>query len=133
MSASGLNGYIDQLIGWRNYASAQVPGASFSSPGITSVSASNYYNSVISNTTGFLNVSGSSSNSGQTDQMFISRRQLILFAQNALGLSGTSLNALNYLATFTRDLNQPSLVPAGNYAAISGTTAPTILTTVRGK
>ncbi len=114
-AASALNGYIDQLVAWRNYASAQVPGTSFTSPGFTSVSASNYYNSVVSNTTGFLSVSGSSPNNGQTDQMFTSRQQLILFAKNALGLSGTSLNALNYLATFTRDINQPSLVPARTY------------------
>ena len=95
---------IDQLVAWRNYASAQTPG-SFSSPNFASVpaSGSNYYtNVVISNSTGFLSVSGTVYN-GQTDQMFASRQELIKFVQSGLGISGTSLNVLNYLTHFTRD------------------------------
>jgi hypothetical protein len=59
-----------------------------------------------------LNVSGAASPNSQTDQMFASRQELIQFVQNGLGLSGTSLNVLNYLTTFTRDINQPSYIPA---------------------
>ncbi len=103
----GLSGTaVDALVAWRNYASIPVPNNNpFSLPQFTSVSATNYYNSVISNTTGFLSVSGSSPNNGQTDQMFASRQELITFAHTGLGLSGTSLDVLNYLTTFTRDLN----------------------------
>jgi hypothetical protein len=101
---------VDMLVAWRNYASTQAPGSSFTAPDFTAVSASNYYQYVLSNTTGFLTPSTAVYN-GQTDQMFTSRQQLINFAESGLGLSGTGLDILNYLATFTRGLNQPSVTP----------------------
>lgn len=106
----GLTGTaITTLVGWRNYASIPVPGSNpFFAPAFTSLSASNYFKLVLSNTTGFMKVSGAAAGNGETDQMFASRQELIKFVENGLGLSGTSLNALNYLATFTRDINQPS-------------------------
>ncbi len=100
---------VDMIVGWRNYASTQAPG-SMSSPGFTAASGSNYYQYVISNTTGFL-TSGTAVYNGQTDQMFTSRQELINFVESNLGLSGTGLGVLNYLATFTRGLNQPSVSP----------------------
>jgi hypothetical protein len=119
---------IDQLVAWRNFASIPVPGASspasFLSPGFNNTSGSNYYNLISSNTTGYLAVNGTAVNSGQTDRMFTSRQELIKFVQNGLGVSGTSLNVLNYLTTFTRDLNQPSYIPPVQ----SNTSAPVVLT-----
>jgi hypothetical protein len=43
--------------------------------------------------------------------MFTSRQALINFMEGQIGLSGSSLSILNYLATFTRGLNEPSIVP----------------------
>jgi hypothetical protein len=112
---------IDQLVAWRNYASIPSPGP-FSSPGFVSSSttaiatASAYSNYVVSNTTGYLGISGTALNQGQTDRMFSSRQELIKFAQNVWGFSPNSTSnlnfkVLNYLATFTRDLNAPSYIP----------------------
>lgn len=107
----------DELVAWRNYASTRVSGG-FQSPGFSLTSGSSYFNSVVSNPYGFLKISGTALNNngamgsvGQSDRMFGSRQELIRFMRNGLGLSGTSLNCLNYLATFTRDLNQPSFTP----------------------
>ncbi len=112
-------GQIDQLVAWRNYASATVPGASYQNPQFTGSSASNYYSFAISNPSGFLAVSSTGLNpgnsngllgpKGQSDRMFGSRQELISFFENGLGISGTALGALNYFTTFTRGLNQPSV------------------------
>ncbi|XHR27655.1 MAG: hypothetical protein ACFUZC_17145 [Chthoniobacteraceae bacterium] len=125
---------IEQIVGWRNYASASGTGVSLSAalsgtlPGLSwsAASGSNYYTYVLSNTTGFLRASRNSlvNSSGAfgSDQMFASRQDLIGFFQRVLNSSSglgadaktSHLNALNYLATFTRDLNQPSLIPASS-------------------
>lgn len=112
----GLSGTAgDALVAWRNYASAEASQSSFLASGNFSASSGlNYYKYVISNPTGFLRVSGTTlgSNGQSSDRMFGSRQELIRFMRNGLGLSGTNLNCLNYLATFTRDINQPSFIPA---------------------
>ena len=122
---SATNGLIDQLVAWRNFASIPVPGSSFLTPNFSSVptSGNNYNNAVISNSNGYLAISATSVNSGQSDRMFSSRQELIKFMQSGLGLSGTSLNVLNYLTTFTRDYNQPTYIPAVQSSA----SAPTVL------
>jgi hypothetical protein len=133
---------VDQLIAWRNYASTQAPGSP-QSPGFAQASGSSYYNFVQFNPTGFLAISSTALNNngsisqtaGQSDRMFSNRQELIAFMQKNLGLSGTSLNVLNYLATFTRDLNQPSLVKTQSVnAALPGydASAPSIQTIANG-
>ena len=100
----------DQLVGWRNDASAQTTGT-FPNLSFNAGAGLNFYRNVIANASGFLRVSGTALNrNNQSDRMFGSRQELIRFMRNGLGLSGTNLNCLNYLATFTRDLNQPSYV-----------------------
>jgi Tfp pilus assembly protein PilX len=114
---------VDQLVAWRNYSSAVVSGTSFQNPSFTQTatvdSGTNYYKSVVNNTTGYLTASGTTLNNagtlgstGQSDRMFGSRQELIDFLKNGLGMSGTSLSVLNYLATFTRGINQPAVAPA---------------------
>jgi hypothetical protein len=100
---------VDTLVGWRNYATIQVPG-SYAAPNFTMASASNYYAYVVSNSNGYLTANTALYN-GQTDQMFTSRQSLINFMEGQLGVSGKSLDILNYLATFTRGLNTPSFTP----------------------
>ncbi len=112
---------MDNIVGWRNYASAQASG---SFPGNFSFhSATPYYNAVVSNTSGFLNTTGTLWN-GFSDQAFLSRQELIAFQSRA----GFPSTALQYLTHFTRTLNAPSWRPLTNYTApytylTSGTTA----------
>ncbi len=96
---------IDNLVGWRNYASAQPAGA-FPAFTFNDGSATSYNNYVIGNQTGFRRVAETEWN-GKTDQAFLSRQQLLAFRR----ATGFSQNVLQYLTTFTRDLEQPSYVP----------------------
>jgi Tfp pilus assembly protein PilX len=107
----GLNpSQINAIVGWRNYASAQSSG---SFPNYN-ISGSSYYNYILTNTNGFLTVGNQSlSANGQSDRMFSSRQQLIDLVQatSTLGNPATTGSALQYLGTFSRDLEQPSFVP----------------------
>ena len=121
---------VDRIIGWRNYATTQAANkfsdTNFASNLQGSVTATSYYTFVTNNTTGFLTVRSTPSPSpypwnGRTDQMFLNRQQLIEFRKAA----GFSSNALQYLGTFSRELNSPSFSPATpagstiDYAALS--------------
>jgi len=110
LPGSQTNALVDTLVAWRNFASIPVPSSSFLTPNFAAASGSSYYGLVVTNTNGFLAVSGSALNGNQTDRMFISRQELIKFMETGLGLSGGSLNVLNYLTTFSRDINQPSFI-----------------------
>jgi len=103
---------IDNIVGWRNFATANLGGGggSFDNFTFTSAMAGNWLtNFVKNNTTGFLKTSDSTSG-GQTDQAFLSRQQLIKM-QSALGFSA---DFLQYFGTFSRDLEQPSFAPDPN-------------------
>jgi len=108
---------IDNLIGWRNFASARPSRDGAGNYSFSAASATNnYYNTVNSNSTGFVTVGNKALNSGESDRMFSSRQQLIQFFLQKLGdgtSSTTSMlqNALQYFSTFSRSLNQPSFAP----------------------
>jgi hypothetical protein len=116
---------IDKIAGWRNYGSIQATAAfgTFPTFTFTSAFATNYINNfVLFNTTGFSRANGAvSPTNGRTDQMFLSRKELIAFRAT----TQFSSNALQYLTTFSRELNAPSWkpsTPAGssiNYAALA--------------
>ena len=100
---------VNQIVGWRNYATAQPAGSFSSSPpanGFT-FSAANatswLTNYVMGNTSGFLANAGNLV-SGRTDQRVLSRQQLIGL-QSAIGFSP---DALQYLGTFSREINAPT-------------------------
>jgi hypothetical protein len=97
---------VDNIVGWRNYASTQ-PGGSFASFTFTTAQAQNYFNLIASETTGFLTVP-TTTWSGRTDQSFLSRQQLLDFR----AATGFTQNALQYLGTFSRELNSPTFSPA---------------------
>jgi hypothetical protein len=104
---------IDNLVGWRNYGSTQptnnFPGTTFAANfRAGSGPALAYWTSIINNTTGFLSASGAVAANGRTNQMFLSRQQLIAF-QKATGFPA---NALEYLTTFSRELNAPTWKPS---------------------
>jgi hypothetical protein len=121
---------IDNIVGWRNCASAQ-PNGDFPNFTFTGAQASNYVNSVLSNTNGFMTVgtnvwvsgSGGSNAAKRTDQSFVQRQQLIAFRKTTL----FSPNALQYLSTFSREPNSPSFSPSTptgstiDYAALATT------------
>jgi hypothetical protein len=106
---------VDAVVGWRNYASTQAPGE-FPDPGFTATSAENYHRFLTDNERGFLTVGQTPLHNGQSDRMFIGRQQLIKFllegvARGDATQKASLQNALQYLGTFSRDLNQPSLAP----------------------
>ena len=114
--SSGVNislTQINNLVGWRNYASTQ-PGGDFASNfTFTTAAAQRYFSWVTTNTTGFLNVRSDPSPSpypwnSRTDQSFVNRQQLLSFRSSL----GFSVNALQYLGTFSRELNRPSVGPS---------------------
>ena len=102
---------VDNLVGWRNYASAGFTG-SVSYPNFTfsaTQSASWFTNFIVNNSSGFLKVyGGPASNTGPTDQAFLSRQQLLKLRASL----GFGANVLQYMGTFSRGLEQPSFVPA---------------------
>lgn len=101
---------ITNLVGWRNYISGNVSG-SYPSYSFTG-SGTNYATNVLANTNGFLQTYNDGTSS---DRQFTSRQQLIAFLKNAdSGGVTNALNSLRYLATFTRSLEQPSLIPPTN-------------------
>jgi hypothetical protein len=106
---------IDAMVGWRNYFSAG-PSGSFPSFNFNAAAATNYVASVLSNTNGFMNVpvpSSTPNNMSNTDQQFTTRQSLINLLVNS-GLSANAPNALQYLGTFSRELNAPSWAPTRN-------------------
>ena len=106
---------IDTLVGWRNYASAQpTRDDSTGNYTFTPDAATNYYNAVNSNSTGFLTAGNKALNNGESDRMITSRQQLIQFFAQKLGggtITSNLQNALQYFGTFSRSLNQPSFIP----------------------
>jgi hypothetical protein len=97
MSTSAMT----DLVGWRNYASAQ-PGGSFGSFSFTPASATTYFNVVSSSSNDFLKV-GTATYNNRTDQKFVNRQALIQY--RASGGIGFSADAMQYLGTFSRELN----------------------------
>ena len=87
---------VDKIIQWRNAG--------------TATSGTGYINAVLNNSTGFLSVSA------PNDRAFVSRQELIQFmTSGALSVTkADAQNLLQYMGTFSRDLNQPSFTPDPN-------------------
>lgn len=122
---------MDQLIAWRNFASigsSNITGAALPNYTLTTGAGTNYFSSVLSNTKGFMNIGSTNIIKGQTDRMFSSRQEMIRFLTQGADPNNASSDwsylqtAMQYLGTFSRDLNQPSYFPSP--------TRPTNLTTV---
>jgi hypothetical protein len=142
---------INAIVGWRNYATMSYvdPATGIQQPSQVSNSFPLYSIAntpisttppttppstltpfdlgMLSNSTGFLSVSatnlGKQGQANLSDNVFVSRQQLIEFLTQGLGqnttfnTTGTSLlaslqDALPYLGTFSRDVSQPSYAPA---------------------
>ncbi len=111
----------NSIVGWRNAATTQAtlspafPRYAFSS----TVGYPNYLNYILGQTGNFMSVGYTSSAS---DRSFASRQELINFSQSILPLNNSTAatrsqaksylqDALMYLGTFSRTLNQPSYWP----------------------
>ena len=117
----------DQLVGWRNYASAQplgeLPRLRFDTD-VARASVSRYQRAVLAHTGGHLTGLNPSLYLGQSDRAFTSRQALMSFLLNGLrpnvARRAALQNALQYLGTFSRGLNQPSLAPDPDRPRIEG-------------
>jgi len=108
---------IDNVVGWRNYASSQ-PSGNFANLTLTP-NASLYYNFILSDPTYiqltpgppyyspnyFLSTSQAPAYNNQTDQAFTTRQELInsRTAISAVNSTAFTANALQYLGTFSRE------------------------------
>jgi hypothetical protein len=97
---------VNNIVGWRNYASTQPGGDFLNNFTFAAGAAQNYIRFVASNT-GFLTVSTAAWN-GRTDQAFATRQQLLAL-RSSLNFSE---NALQYLGTFSREINRPTWKPS---------------------
>ena len=112
---------INAIVGWRNYFSAS-PSGSFPSFNFNAAAATRYFTSVLSNTNGFMSVpipSSTPNNMSRTDQALTMRQSLIQLLVGS-GLSATAANSLQYLGTFSRELNAPSWAPTQNASDMGG-------------
>lgn len=105
---------VDQIVGWRNYATTQ-PGGTFGNYKIDAPAAKRYSDFLLDMSSGFLTVNAKpfpspATPASRTDQMFTSRQALLSYRRGK-GV-GFSQNALQYLGTFSRALEQPSFIPA---------------------
>ena len=93
----------DALVNWRNAATLAGSG------GV----ATRYYRYLFAPKQNFLKVS--TDKDGQPDRAFVSRQALLNFMRNqwtdSMGTLAQRQNALQYLGTFSRDLQQPSYKP----------------------
>lgn len=105
---------IAAIVGWRNFVSGGA-GGSFPNYTFSPAAQTNYFDFARTNTAGFLRTANSILTSGQSDKMFVSRQQLIQFLTQGVAANDTEKaalqNALRYLGTFSRDLEQPSFRP----------------------
>jgi hypothetical protein len=117
------NKAINSLVGWRNYATLGATGNILSGYTFNTTNAAfpalnfnNYFLNLQANTSGFLQTANAGLSSGQSDRKFSSRQQLIDLLLNDIAQgNSTSIanyqNALQFMGTFSRDLNTPSYQP----------------------
>jgi hypothetical protein len=115
---TGLSSYglsttaVDNVVGWRNYASAQ-PSGTFPNFSFNTTAGATYYNFILSDptniqltnyfTNSFLTTSQAPVFNTQTDQP-LPARQLLIKLRSAVSGGGIGfVNALQYLGTFSRE------------------------------
>lgn len=109
---------VDQILGWRNNASAS-PAGVFPTFTFTGGSITNYFQNVVAPSSGYMTAANTTlSSNNQTDVKFTSRQQLISFLSNSL--TGVSLDVLQYISTFSRTLDQPSIWPDSTRPTVVG-------------
>ncbi len=117
---------VDRLLGWRNYATLQSTGTFPALQPATSLADAAYFSLFTSNPAAptpnvpnpnapnLLKVPLAVWNNDKTDQMFLSRQQLI----NYFAAAKLDPSYLQYFGTFSRSLNQPSYLPEHSATAL---------------
>ena len=100
---------VSRIVGWRNYATTTVL-TSQAFPDL-SPSPSPFVTYFLGNSRDFLTVNPTPAPNGRTDQALNTRSELI---QLMLSSIGTNANLLQYLGTFSRELNGPTWQSASN-------------------
>jgi Tfp pilus assembly protein PilX len=110
--------FLNDIPGWRNFSSGSATGSlgTFSSGNSYSfASGTGYNNAIVLTRNGFMAVSNTSLNNGQSDRKFGSRQELIAFLTRAMASTTSDVanlqTALEYFGTFSRELNRPSWIP----------------------
>jgi Tfp pilus assembly protein PilX len=102
---------ISKIVGWRNYATTLVP-TNRTFPDL-SPSPTEFVTYFLNNSRDFLTVNPSPNPKGRTDQAFTTRSKLIQLVVSGLGAAAVP-NLLQYLGTFSRELNSPTWQSATN-------------------
>jgi hypothetical protein len=114
-------GQIDNIVGWRNFATTQQSDGSFGNPNFSSGNQRNRQNAYgnylldfgdppYTNPSNFPFTIVDTSTVGtpaRTDQAFITRQQLLKI-RTSLSTTGFSQNVLQYMGTFSRERNRPA-------------------------
>ncbi len=101
----GLSGSMtNNIVGWRNYASASGSGSTIRALSIDAAGAADYCRLMLANGDGFMKVGGASGNGGRTDQAFLTRLELLELRRELRWDEDT----LQHLGTFTRAVTAPS-------------------------
>ena len=124
---------VNSIVGWRNYATLQTSGSSapnlsgtFPNYTVSGTSIlSPYYSYAVENPNGFLEIGATSTYNNESDRPFATRQELIRLLLHGVATASkasTFQPFLQYMGTFSRDLNQPSLVPPANRPLIQAGT-----------
>lgn len=115
LEITGTTG-VNNLVGWRNYATAQPKDDLKVNFTFSPAAVTRYVDYVLSNTNGFLNVSGTVWN-GRTDQAFVTRQEMLAFCRATTG-GIIPPKARKYLGSFSRAYS-PAIVSgsSADYAA----------------
>ncbi|PTY01617.1 hypothetical protein DB346_12830 [Verrucomicrobia bacterium LW23] len=117
---------VNQLVGWRNFATLK-PVGSLPSFTYTAGTGDAYFNFVRSNGKGYLAAGNTALYDSQSDRAFASRQELIKFLLQSMATNADERAkmqyALQFLGTFTRDINQPSYAPEAGRPLIKGNSA----------
>lgn len=109
---------IDQIVGYRNYASAK-PNGDFGTFSWDANGISRFTTRILDPKRNFIEVEPDVVN-GRSDQALISRQQLIRMMQDLGYDEPTKIalqNSLQYLGTFSREVNSPTWAPTVNLSA----------------
>lgn len=126
--SAGTPNQIDRLVGWRNFGVARpdrTASGNFYSYDFThwnsvtrKTALESFFEAVISGNADPMRAIPTAIFQGSTDQRFIGRLELLQFRR----ATGFSDKALQYLGTFSRELNQPSFAPKPGRAQLVGNT-----------
>jgi len=125
---------IDQLVNWRNQATLSV--SQNNNSGYRTYVAGNSKGFLTTDSIGFTSGGTTTLPNGVSDRMFVGRQQFIDFLKAMPGFNLTEQDTLQYLTTFSRDLNQPSYIRlqatnAGSALDYNGA-APKVLSLLNG-